>query len=148
MKRTKWMTLGSAAALLLAAKPAAACGGHGHATAQPSGRDHGHGGSTTEEHGAPPAQAREVTGREVQVTVTKDGFVPAHISATGGEVLNLVVTRKVSDTCVTELVQNEHGVRVALPLDKPVAVTLHAPSDGQLEFSCGHGHVTGHVVAQ
>jgi hypothetical protein len=148
MNRTKWITLGSAAALLLAARPAAACGSHGHAPAQPSSGAHVHGGATSEEHGAPPAQARQVTGREVRVTVTKNGFVPAEISARRGEILNLVVTRQVDDTCVTELVQKEQGVRAALPLDQPVAVTLQVPSDGQLEFSCGHGHVTGHVVAQ
>ena len=85
-------------------------------------------------------------GCAVNVTVTKAGFVPSKIPAKKGEVLNLVVTRKVDGTCATEIVQKEQGVNAPLPLGQPVAVTLTAPSDGKLQFSCAHGHITGEIT--
>lgn len=118
MHKAKWFTLGAAAALFTAG-PAVASDGHHHDPA------HAHQGA---------------------VTVTSDGFVPAKITAKKGEVLNFVVTRKVERTCATELVQKEQGVFAPLPLDKPVRVSLRAPKDGPLEFSCAHGHIAGHIV--
>ena len=91
------------------------------------------------------SREKQAKGRKVEVSVTKDGFVPAEIPAKKGEVLNLVVTRKVERTCATELVQKDQGVYAPLPLDKPVTVTLTAPPDGQLKFSCAHGHIAGNV---
>jgi hypothetical protein len=146
MTKTKWFTLG-AAATLFASAPALAAEGHQHgASGSHAGK---HDAAADQGKAAPaPSYGKKAKGRTVEVTVTKDGFVPAQISAKGGEVLNLVVTRKVKKTCATELVQKEQGVYAPLPLDKPVAVTLVAPKNGQLEFSCAHGHIAGNVVTQ
>ena len=122
MRHSKWFTLGAAAALFGAA-PAFA--GEAH-----------------------PSPGQDAKGRKVEVSVTKDGFVPARIDAKPGEVLNLVVTRKVERTCATELVQKEQKVHAPLPLDKPVAVTLTAPRSGELTFSCAHGHIAAKVVTE
>jgi plastocyanin domain-containing protein len=124
MKTTKWFSLGLAATLLAAATPALAS------------------------DAKQPNYGKQAKGRTVEVTVTKDGFVPAQIPAKKGEVLNLVVTRKVEKTCATELVQKDQGIYAPLPLEKPVTVTLTAPKDGQLKFTCAHGHIAGNVVAQ
>jgi hypothetical protein len=135
MHMTKWSTLAAAALLLatpaLAAEPGAAPGAGAAAAAQPK-----------------PSYGKKAKGRKVEVAVTKDGFVPAQIPAKKGEVLNLVVTRKVERTCATELVQKEQGVYAPLPLEKPVTVTLKAPQDGQLRFSCAHGHIAASIVTQ
>jgi hypothetical protein len=153
MNKTKWFSLG-AAATLFAATPALASEGHKH---DPS---HAHQGANAEagKHGAAakadaaaqpkPNYGKHAKGRKVEVAVTKDGFVPAEIPAKKGEVLNLVVTRKVERTCATELVQKEQGVFAPLPLEKPVTVTLKAPQDGQLKFSCAHGHIAANIVTQ
>jgi len=142
MNNRKWFSLGAAASLL-AASPALAMEGHQH------GATH-HTAATPD--GAPAAPAanygQKAKGRKVEVTVTKDGFVPAQIAAKKGEILNLVVTRKVEKTCATEFVQKEQGVFAPLPLDEPVTVTLKAPQEGQLEFSCAHGHIAAHVVTR
>ena len=94
------------------------------------------------------SREKQAKGRKVEVSVTKDGFVPAEIPAKKGEVLNLVVTRKVERTCATELVQKDQGVNAPLPLEKPVLVTLTAPREGRLRFSCAHGHISGDIVTQ
>jgi hypothetical protein len=155
MNRTKWFTLG-AAATLFAATPVLANDGHKHDAShahQGANAEAGkHGAAAHADHGAAaqpkPNYGKKANGRKVEVTVTKDGFVPAQISAKKGEVLNLVVTRKVQKTCATELVQKDQGVFAPLPLDKAVTVTLTAPQDGQLRFSCAHGHIAGNVVTQ
>jgi hypothetical protein len=145
MANTKWFTLGAAAALFTAA-PALASEAHHGASAE-AGM---HGAAPAAEHAAQPkpSYGKKAKGRKVEVTVTKDGFVPAEIPAKKGEILNLVVTRKVEKTCATELVQKEQGVFAPLPLEKPVKVTLRAPEEGQLKFSCAHGHIAANVVAQ
>jgi hypothetical protein len=155
MTKKKWLTLGAAAAMFSAAPVFAADGEmqeHGMKAEHgdmAGGCGCGHGAM---EHGAsakPQANyGKKAHGRKVEVTVTKDGFVPAEIPAKKGEVLNLVVTRKVENTCATELVQKDQGIYAPLPLEKPVAVTLRAPQEGQLKFSCAHGHIAGNVVAQ
>jgi hypothetical protein len=144
MNKTKWFTLGAAAALFTAA-PAFASEGHKHDAG--AGKP---GEAAMADHAAQPrpSYGKKAKGRKVEVTVTRDGFVPAEIPAKKGEILNLVVTRKVEKTCATELVQKEQGVFAPLPLEKPVTVTLKAPKDGQLRFSCAHGHIAGNVVAQ
>lgn len=138
MHKTKWFTLGAAAALF-SATPAfasdAPCSCCSQAEQTSAARP-------AANHDAP------AKGRRVDVSVTKDGFVPAAITAKKGEVLNLVVTRKVEQTCATELVQKEQGVNAPLPFGKAVTVTLKAPQDGQLRFSCAHGHIAGNIVTQ
>lgn len=150
MTKTKWFTLGAAAAMF-SATPAFAADEHAHGA--PAAADHAMEHGAKADHAATPATpkpsyGKKAKGRKVEVTVTKDGFVPAQIPAKKGEVLNLVVTRKVEKTCATELVQKDQGVYAPLPLDKPVTVTLKAPQDGPLKFSCAHGHIAGNVVAE
>jgi hypothetical protein len=145
MHMTKWFTLGAAAALF-AATPALAeeapcpCGAHGEKA------PHADKGA----HGEKAAAHRGVAakGRVVKVAVTSDGFVPAEIPAKKGEVLNLVVTRTVERTCATEVVQKEQGINAPLPLNEAVTVTLKAPQEGQLTFSCAHGHIAAKIVTQ
>jgi hypothetical protein len=152
--KTKWFTLGAAAAML-SSTPALASEGHQHdgsdAHQCACGGAAMHGDASMAGHGAAapePSYGKQREGRKVEVSVTKDGFVPAEIPAKNGEVLNLVVTRRVERTCATELVQKEQGIYAPLPFGKPVTVTLEAPRDGQLRFSCAHGHIAGAVVAQ
>jgi hypothetical protein len=155
MNKTRWFTLGAAAALF-SASPALASEGHKH---DPS---HAHQGANAEagKHGdaaradkAPaqpkPSYGKKAKGRTVEVTVTNEGFVPAEIPAKKGEVLNLVVTRKAEKTCADTIVQKQQKVNAPLPLDKPVTITMTAPKDGTpLVFACPHGHMTGKIVPQ
>jgi hypothetical protein len=157
MNTAKWFTLGAAAALF-SATPVLAAEGHGDQHGAMHGDQHGakhgeqHGAKHGDAHGAAaqpkPNYGKKAKGRKVEVTVTKDGFVPAEIPAKKGEVLNLVVTRRTDRTCATEVVQKDQGIYAPLPLDKPVTVTMKAPKDGKLAFHCAHGHIAGAIVAQ
>jgi hypothetical protein len=150
MTSTKWFTLGAAAALFAATPAVAADEAHGHGAAM-HGEAHGgakHGAAQAAPAKPKPSYGKKAKGRTVEVTVTKDGFVPAEIPAKKGEVLNLVVTRRTERTCATEVVQKEQGIYAPLPLDKPVTVTMKAPKDGKLAFHCAHGHIAGAIVPQ
>jgi hypothetical protein len=153
MTKTKWFTLGAAAAMFGATPALGQEGHHQPSHEQPAAvAPEGHGGAMQHHDGAAaqpkPNYGKKAKGRKIEVAVTKDGFVPAEIPAKKGEVLNLVVTRKVEKTCATEFVQKDQKIFAPLPLEKPVTVTLRAPKDGQLAFSCAHGHIAGNVVAQ
>jgi plastocyanin domain-containing protein len=118
MNRTRWLTLGAAAALF-GAVPAGAADTR------------------------PPAAARTV-----EVTVTGDGFSPAHIAAKQGERLRLVVTRRTEKTCAKEIVVQDQGIHEPLPLGKPVAVEVAADRKGDVRFACGMDMIAGTIHVQ
>jgi hypothetical protein len=137
MTTPRLLPLAAAAALSLAALPAAAQ--HG---------DHsGHGGM----HAPKGAAGGIVEGtvkdgvRTVEMQVTEDGFVPSKVKAKKGEKLRLVVTRKTDRTCAKEIVVKDHGIEKELPLDKPVTVEFTPAKSGEIRYACGMGHITGIV---
>jgi plastocyanin domain-containing protein len=88
--------------------------------------------------------AKDVKGVQVvELTVTKDGFVPSTVTVKHGKPVKLVVTRKVEKTCVTDIVSKDLGVNQALPLDKPVTVKVTPREPGEYRFACAMGMVGG-----
>lgn len=84
-------------------------------------------------------------GGPVEITVTKSGFEPPTVHARAGTPLTLVVTRKVNDTCATELVLRDENLRVPLPLGQPVTITFTPKKAGILRYSCGMGMLFGDI---
>ncbi len=82
---------------------------------------------------------------EVAVRVGRNGFDPARIEARAGKALVLVVTRTTDDTCATEIVIPDAGVKAALPLGKPVRVELVPARSGTLRFSCAMKMFQGEI---
>jgi plastocyanin domain-containing protein len=88
--------------------------------------------------------AKDVKGVQVvELTVTKDGFVPSTVTVKHGKPVKLVVTRKVERTCVTDIVSKDLAVNHALPLDKPVTVEVTPKKPGEYRFACAMGMVGG-----
>jgi plastocyanin domain-containing protein len=81
--------------------------------------------------------------REIQVTVTSNGFEPADIKTKKGEPLRLVITRKTEKTCATEVVIKELGINKKLPLNEAVAVDLKPTKDGELRYACSMDMIAG-----
>lgn len=73
----------------------------------------------------------------VELTVTELGFVPPAVRVHAGRPVTLVVTRTTDNTCATELVVPDAGLRVALPLHTPVTVRFVPPASGTLRYGCG-----------
>lgn len=84
---------------------------------------------------APVAQAGP--DNRVELAVTEAGFEPSRVRVHAGKPVTLVVTRQTDNTCATELVVPDSGVRVALPLRVPVTVTLVPLKSRTLRFGCG-----------
>jgi plastocyanin domain-containing protein len=85
---------------------------------------------------------------EVRVAVGANGFDPWHIEARAGRRLVLVLTRTTDDTCATEIVIPEAGVKAALPLGKPVRVELTPAKAGKLRFACAMKMFQGEIDVQ
>ncbi len=83
----------------------------------------------------------------VNMTVTRDGFVPAQVKVKSGQPVKLVVTRQVEITCATAIVMKDFNVNQELPLNKPVTVAFTPKKAGEYRFSCPMGHITGVVKA-
>ncbi len=122
--------LAPAALLALAAFPALACDGCPSAFA-----------GTKVAAAAQDKERKE--GRTIEIAVTADGFTPSDVKAKAGETVKLAVTRKVANTCATEIVMKELGVNAALPLGKTVVVTVKPTKPGAYRFACSMNMIAG-----
>ena len=85
---------------------------------------------------------------EVRVSVGANGFDPSRIETRTGKKLVLVLTRTTDDTCATEILIPEAGVKASLPLGKPVRVELTPTKAGKLRFSCAMRMFQGEIDVQ
>jgi len=63
---------------------------------------------------------------EIHIDVTDQGFEPAQATMRSGQPATLVFTRKTDQTCATELVIADLGVRRELPMGQPVRIEVPA----------------------
>ncbi len=99
---------------------------------------------------SPPAQRAAASAKPqvVEITVTRDGFVPSTTTVQAGRPVTLVVTRKVERTCATDIVIKEYGVHQPLPLDKSVKVTLTPKKAGPIRYACAMDMIAGTLDVQ
>ncbi len=88
-------------------------------------------------------EKKALPGKTVEVTVTAKGFEPKEIRAKQGEQLNLVITRKVEETCATDVVIDEYGIKQALPLNQAVTVSFTPNKAGKLKYGCAMNKMVG-----
>jgi plastocyanin domain-containing protein len=86
--------------------------------------------------------------KQVEISVTSDGFQPTEIKTKAGEPLRLVVTRKTDRTCAKELVIKDLGIDKPLPLNEPVTIDLTPKKDGQLRYACSMDMLSGVIVVE
>ena len=86
--------------------------------------------------------------RTVELTVTKEGFIPAEVKVRKGEPIKLVITRKVERTCATEVVLEGTGIKKDLPLDKPVEIEFTPGRTGQIKYACAMGMIGGVLLIE
>ena len=87
----------------------------------------------------PPPPASDGGPRVIPMSVTQRGFEPSEVRVKKGEPLLLVVTRKTSETCATELLIQGTDINVPLPLDKPVEVRWAPQKSGRVKYGCAMG---------
>ncbi len=100
--------------------------------------------------GGAPAKASRPAGKKVAIKVTADGFQPQQIKVKKGVPTTLEFTRVTEDTCITELdIPAENVKELALPLNKPVSVTVTPRKAGVEKFHCSAmGMGDGKIVVE
>jgi plastocyanin len=83
--------------------------------------------------------------RTVALTVTEQGYEPSPVTLKKGEPVKLVVTRKTDHTCATEVVMEEHGIDVKLPLNTAVEINFTPSKSGELRYGCAMGKMISGV---
>ena len=84
--------------------------------------------------------------KDVHIQVTEEGFVPNRIEVKKGENTTLVFTRVTDRTCAKDVIINNNGAHLDLPLNQPVRIALGTVNT-RIPFACGMKMVTGEVVA-
>lgn len=130
--------MGAAIAMLLVLM---GCGGQQAATTSEAPATSGAG----ETAGGAPAPA---TDGAIAITVTEDGFEPPIVTVAAGQPVKLIVTRKTTKTCATELVMKEHNINQPLPLDTPVEISFTPTQAGELTYACAMDMYKGKVVVK
>jgi plastocyanin domain-containing protein len=87
-------------------------------------------------------------GREVAISVTEDGFVPATVHVKRGEPVTLVITRRTDATCATSAVFAGTGKSYPLPLNKPVRIPLQPTATGTIDYACPMDMYRGKVIVE
>ena len=75
-------------------------------------------------------------GVRVAITVTEEGFRPPVVTVPAGQPVTLVVTRTTDQTCATDFVMPDRGIKQALPLNHPVEIALAAGKPATLRYAC------------
>lgn len=86
--------------------------------------------------------------KEIQVTVTDNGFEPKELTIPKGQAAVVVMTRKSDNTCATEAVFTESGKKYDLPLNTPVRIDLTGTAPGTLHYACGMDMEKGSIVIE
>ncbi|HEY8076847.1 MAG TPA: cupredoxin domain-containing protein [Labilithrix sp.] len=90
-----------------------------------------------------PAPASDGT---VAVTANEDGFKPSAVTFKKGAAATLVFTRTTDQTCATEVVFPELGIKKELPKNTPVSIPVPTDKEQKLSFECGMGMYKSSVV--
>ena len=82
----------------------------------------------------------------IEMKVTEQGFEPSRVTVKKGQPVKLVLTRTTDKTCATDIVIDEHNVKAALPLNKPVTVGFTPNKTGELKYGCAMEKMVGGVI--
>ena len=79
--------------------------------------------------------------------VTAAGFEPSSLTLRAGATARITFRRTSDETCATEVVFSDYGVRRPLPLNKAVTVDF-TPKKNAAGFVCGMNMLKGTLVVQ
>jgi plastocyanin domain-containing protein len=86
-----------------------------------------------------PARVADGEVRKVEITVTEKGYEPSPIALRKGEPVELSITRTTDLTCATELILEDAGIDVKLPLNETVTASFTPDKTGVLKYGCAMG---------
>ncbi len=84
----------------------------------------------------------------IEISVTKEGFLPKEVKVKVGQPVKLLVTRKIDKTCAKQIVIKDYNINEPLPLDKTVTVAFTPSKAGPTRFACSMDMIAGVIVAE
>jgi RND family efflux transporter MFP subunit len=97
---------------------------------------------------AAPAVRISTPSQPFDVRVTAGGFEPNTLTLRAGSATRITFTRTTNETCATEVVLPDYGIRKSLPLNQPVTVEFVAKREGAAGFVCGMNMLKGTLVVR
>ena len=82
------------------------------------------------------------------VKITERGFEPENLKLRRGVLARITFLRTTDQTCATEIVLRDFGIRRDLPLNQPVVVTFMPKTKGEFSFTCGMNMMRGKLIVQ
>ena len=86
------------------------------------------------------------TSGDVKIQANEKGYVPSSVAFKKGAPARLIFTRTTDETCATEVVWPDLGIKKELPLNTPVTIDVPTDRDRTLSFACGMDMFKGNVV--
>jgi len=95
------------------------------------------------------AQAQPDKGvQAVKIRLTSKGYEPKSFTLKRDVLARVTFVRETNETCGTEIVIQEYGIRKPLPPNRPVTVEFTPNKAGEFQFACGMGMLRGKIVVQ
>lgn len=82
------------------------------------------------------------------VSVNQNGYQPSSLRLKRGVSARLTFVRRTEQTCATEVVFPDYGIRRELPLNQAVVISLIPKKAGEFTFACGMNMVRGKLIVQ
>lgn len=86
--------------------------------------------------------------QRLTVKITQRGFEPETLRLRRGVQVRITFLRTTDQTCATEIVLRDFGIRRELPLNQPVVITLTPKTRGEFSFTCGMNMMRGKLIVQ
>jgi plastocyanin domain-containing protein len=96
----------------------------------------------------PFAQTSRPKTQKARVEVDKMGFQPGSLTLKRGQPAEITFVRKTDQTCATEVVFADYGVRRDLPLNQAVIVRFTPTKAGDFSFTCGMNMHRGKLIVR
>ena len=92
--------------------------------------------------------AEKQDSNRVAISVTEQGFEPQTVKVSAGRPVTLVVTRRTSKTCATDLVMADYGINQPLPLGEAVEISFTPKGPGEIHYACAMDMYKGTIQAE
>lgn len=81
-----------------------------------------------------------------RVLINDQGYSRTSINLRRGVPMRITFLRQTEETCATEVVIADYGIRRSLPLNVPVAVSFTPKRSGEVTFTCGMNMMRGKLI--
>ncbi len=82
------------------------------------------------------------------IEIRRDGYQPSSLRLRRGVPTRLTFVRRTEQTCATEVVFSDYGIRRELPLNSAVTIDFMPNKKGTFTFACGMNMLRGKLIVQ